>query len=267
MSTSTNYIRLIAETGGSSVNLGIYINQWQQKTLEIINIVCDTTLGTLAIQLPRIVDMRGMSNCEFVILDESGTADTNNITITRGGTDIIGNSATSLVIDSERGSVLFRQTKNDQSADAGAWLVLQQVPSFSPLFTNNATSTVIRTSLSAIAQAANKFYGGPATGVDAVPTFRSIGSADLPILWGQADLDFGNTLAQTSTDLFIAVAGAEVGDPVILGTAGLAVSDNTCYTAFVSTADQVRIRFNNYSSAPVNPASGVFTVGVIKMPA
>lgn len=258
------YLNITAEPGGTQVNLGNYLEDWNQKSLEIINVVCDTTLGTIAIQMPRIVDMRGMVNTEFLIVDKSKTADSNNITITMGGTDTFDNANTICIIDNEGGSVLFRQTLNDNSQTAGLWTALLAQQPFLPLFRNNATAGTVRTSLSAIAQAANRFYAGPASGAAAAPTFRALTGNDLSALWGQADLDFPNTAAQSSSDLFIAVAGAASGDVVLLGIPGVAIADNTCYTAFVSTSDQVRIRFNNYSSGAVNPASGIFTVAVIK---
>lgn len=87
--------------------------------------------------------------------------------------------------------------------------------------------------------------------------------------WGSAGLkatatlDFGNTSAQSSADLTIAVTGAVVGDPVAVA-APAAPDANTCFTAWVSAPDVVTVRFNNYSSGAVNPASGSYTVIVFK---
>ena len=72
-----------------------------------------------------------------------------------------------------------------------------------------------------------------------------------------ATLDFPNTLAQQSSDLTITVTGAAVGDPVFLAIPA-APDANSCYTAWVSAAGVVTVRFNNYSSAPIDPASGSF---------
>ena len=80
----------------------------------------------------------------------------------------------------------------------------------------------------------------------------------------QATLDFGNTTAQTSADLTITVTGAAVGDVVMLGTPNAAVNANSAYTAWVSATDTVTVRFNNYSSGAIDPASGTFKVYVIK---
>ncbi len=78
-----------------------------------------------------------------------------------------------------------------------------------------------------------------------------------------ATLNFGNTLAQTSADLTLAVPGASVGDIVCLGIPNSAVNADSCYTAWISAVDVCTIRFNNYSAAPINPASADFSVLII----
>ena len=83
-------------------------------------------------------------------------------------------------------------------------------------------------------------------------------------LTGSATLDFGSTAAQTSSDLTITVTGAADGDVVSLGVPNASVNANTDYTAWVSAANTVTVRFNNYSSAAVDPASGTFKVFVTK---
>jgi hypothetical protein len=81
-------------------------------------------------------------------------------------------------------------------------------------------------------------------------------------LTGSGTLDFASTNAQLSADLTITVTGAAVGDIVMLGTP---VQDaNATFTAFVSATNTVTVRFNNYSSGAIDPASGTFKVYVIK---
>ena len=77
-------------------------------------------------------------------------------------------------------------------------------------------------------------------------------------------LNFASTSAQSSSDMTVTVTGAADGDAVSLGVPNSAVSANTAYTAWVSAADTVTIRFNNYSSGSINPAAGTFRVSVIK---
>lgn len=77
-------------------------------------------------------------------------------------------------------------------------------------------------------------------------------------------LDFASTSAQNSADLTVTVTGAASGDPVTLGVPNGSVNANSCYTAWVSAADTVTVRFNNYSSGAIDPASGTFRVVVQK---
>lgn len=78
-------------------------------------------------------------------------------------------------------------------------------------------------------------------------------------------LDFPSTNAGTNSDLTITLIGAVAGDIVVLGTPNSSVSNNSCYTAWVSAANTVTVRFNNYGSiAAVDPASGNFKVSILK---
>ncbi len=90
------------------------------------------------------------------------------------------------------------------------------------------------------------------------------GDAVSKIIKASAALDFASTNAGESSDLTIALAGAALGNVVMLGVPNASVEANTCYTAWVSAADTVTVRFNNYSSGAVDPASGTFTVAIIK---
>ena len=83
-------------------------------------------------------------------------------------------------------------------------------------------------------------------------------------LKASATLNFGSTAAQSSADLTITVTGAADGDIVIVGPVNGSTNANSCYTAWVSAADTVTVRFNNYSSGAIDPASGTFKVYVIK---
>lgn len=82
-------------------------------------------------------------------------------------------------------------------------------------------------------------------------------------LIGSATLDF-TAGARLSHDLTITVTGATTNDFVIVNPPTGSISANTCYTAWVSATNTVTVRFNNYTSATVNPASGTFRVTVLK---
>jgi VCBS repeat-containing protein len=83
-------------------------------------------------------------------------------------------------------------------------------------------------------------------------------------LTNTATLDFTSTSAGTSNDLTITVTGASDGDVVYVGAPNASVNANTSFSAWVSTSNTVTVRFNNYSSGAVDPASGTFRVSVIK---
>lgn len=79
-----------------------------------------------------------------------------------------------------------------------------------------------------------------------------------------ATLDFPATATGTNSDLTISYPGAVVGDIVVLGIPVASVSASSSFTAFVSATDVVTVRFNNYSVASINPASGTFKVKILK---
>lgn len=79
-----------------------------------------------------------------------------------------------------------------------------------------------------------------------------------------AALNFGSTSAGNSADLTITVTGAADGDAVSLGVPNAAVNANSNFTAWVSAADTVTVRFNNYSSGAIDPASATFRISVLK---
>ncbi len=90
-------------------------------------------------------------------------------------------------------------------------------------------------------------------------------SASGIILTGSASLNFGNTAAGASSDLTITVTGAAVGDVVTLGVPNGSVGGNGVFTAWVSAANTVTVRFTNTNLvAAIDPASGTFNVKVFQ---
>jgi hypothetical protein len=83
-------------------------------------------------------------------------------------------------------------------------------------------------------------------------------------IFATASLNFPSTNAQNSSDLTITLTGAVDGDAVSLGVPNAAVNANSCYTAWVSAANTVTVRFNNYSSGAIDPAQATFKVTIIK---
>lgn len=81
-------------------------------------------------------------------------------------------------------------------------------------------------------------------------------------LSGSATLNFPSTLATAVADLTITVTGAADGDVVILGVPNAAITATSTYTAWVSAANTVSIRFS--PKATEDPASATFKVKIIK---
>lgn len=77
-------------------------------------------------------------------------------------------------------------------------------------------------------------------------------------------IDMPNTSAQSSSDQTISFTGASLGDVIVVGVPVSAVLPNSCYTAYVTSTNNVMLRFNNYSTAAQNPASGIFTFKILK---
>jgi len=83
-------------------------------------------------------------------------------------------------------------------------------------------------------------------------------------LTATASLDFGSTAGTSSSNLTITVTGAADGDVVQLGVPSASAAANSCFTAYVSAANTVTVRFNNYTLGSINPGAGTFRVSVIK---
>lgn len=94
-------------------------------------------------------------------------------------------------------------------------------------------------------------------------SWKTLSDQDAPIV-NQSTLDFPSTSAGTSSDLNINIVGAIDGDVVNLGVPSSSVTSNTSFTTWVSATNTVTVRFNNYSNAAIDPASGNFKVKVIK---
>jgi hypothetical protein len=112
-----------------------------------------------------------------------------------------------------------------------------------------------------------KFYNIPSatqTYILGLDGSNKLVKSDAP-LSGSATLNFGSTAAASSADLTITVTGAADGDIVSLGVPNGSVNANSCYTVWVSAADTVTVRFNNYQTVgAIDPASGTFKVKVLK---
>jgi hypothetical protein len=84
------------------------------------------------------------------------------------------------------------------------------------------------------------------------------------IIKESATLNFPSTGAHSSSDLTITATGAAVGDAVTVAPGVAAIVANSCYTAWVSAANTVTVRYSHYGSGSSDPASAVFNVIVTK---
>ena len=90
------------------------------------------------------------------------------------------------------------------------------------------------------------------------------GTPIVKILSASATLDFPATTAGTSSLLTISVTGVAIGDVVSIGIPFASLGNNTAYAAWISAANTVTVRFQNSSSANIDPGAGVFRVAVMK---
>ncbi|MDP4201011.1 MAG: hypothetical protein Q8922_15425 [Bacteroidota bacterium] len=91
------------------------------------------------------------------------------------------------------------------------------------------------------------------------------GSTIYSVISAAASLSFPTTAAQSSSDLTITLTGAANGQPIMLGVPLGAVLSNSSYSAWVSAANTVTVRFNNYSTASQTPpASQTFRVAMME---
>lgn len=70
--------------------------------------------------------------------------------------------------------------------------------------------------------------------------------------------DFASTPANTSLDSTITMAGAAIGDRISLTST--IYPANSDWRAFVSAANTISIRFINFSTSAINPASATFII-------
>jgi hypothetical protein len=90
------------------------------------------------------------------------------------------------------------------------------------------------------------------------------GATITSVLKSTSTIDFGSVLANTTSDSTgITVTGAAVGDAVMVGAPD-AIAAGLVVTAYVSAANTVKVRVANVTVSPIDPASGSFTVVVVK---
>lgn len=111
-----NYIKL---TGPVSYNLGGNRDEFQFLNIERVNIICDTTLGAITIQLPKMSQLGRFLNYEVIVDHTAGNAVTNPINI------VVGDPADNI---NGAGGVILNATKQKMHflvASLTDWMVVQ----------------------------------------------------------------------------------------------------------------------------------------------
>lgn len=105
-------------------------------------------------------------------------------------------------------------------------------------------------------------FSGPVASLNGF--IGTTGATLTAVLKATSTIDFGSISAgATSDSTGITVTGAATGDAVIVG-APAAIEAGLVVTAYVSAANTVKVRVANVTGSPINPASGSFTVVVVK---
>jgi len=196
-----------------------------------------------------------------------GTATPVSLTEIQGGLTTVGSVLTlgtkepSVVVSDVLGRVNFYAPLDAAGTDANlvaGSIVAQAEGTFSA--TSNATSLLFQTGSSEVATTKLTISSAGAATFTGTVAIGS-GTPIAKVVSATATLDFGNTATLTSTDLPITVTGAAVGDSVAIGLPA-APDANGCFTGWVSAADTVTVRFNNYSAGSIDPASATYRATV-----
>jgi hypothetical protein len=79
-----------------------------------------------------------------------------------------------------------------------------------------------------------------------------------------ATLDFPSTATNDCSDLNMTVTGAIVGKPVSLGVGLAAIPNDGVFDAYVTSTNNVLVRFCNNTILSIDPGSATFEVVVIQ---
>jgi hypothetical protein len=196
-----------------------------------------------------------------------GTTAPVSLTEIQGGLTTVGSVLTlgtkepSVVVSDVLGRVNFYAPLDAAGTDANlvaGSIVAQAEGTFSAA--SNATSLLFQTGSSEVATTKLTISSAGAATFTGTVAIGS-GTPIAKVVSATATLDFGNTATLTSTDLTITVTGAAVGDSVAIGLPA-APDANGCFTGWVSAANTVTVRFNNYSAGSIDPASATYRATV-----
>jgi hypothetical protein len=229
----------------------VYMQTWGSRPLYINsslggnNTVLNLTGGSVGV---------GVVSPASVVEIQSGLT-------TAGSILTLGTKETSVVVSDVLGRVNFYAPLDAAGTDANlvaGSIVAQAEGTFSA--TSNATSLLFQTGSSEVATTKLTISSAGAATFTGTVAIGS-GTPIAKVMSATDTLDFGNTATLTSTDLTITVTGAAVGDSVAIGLPA-APDANGCFTGWVSAANTVTVRFNNYSAGSIDPASATYRATV-----
>jgi len=187
-----------------------------------------------------------------IVASGTGFPTTNGQSMTMNGST---GDRTYSIFRSLTNDLLYYQAYNSSSVGKG-W---KKILTGDSIAVTNGAIPIGKTSTGDFAIAT--ITAGPAISVTNASGSITVGSAIFEAA-GTATLDFPSTAFGSSSDLTFGVAGAEVGDPVVIGIPIEAITTTGKYQAWVSAKDTVKIRF--IPNATEDPASGTFSVTIFK---
>ena len=230
-----NYTSIIGNTVTNNVGVGVYV-AYGTGAIITNNVILSNTAGNVS---------TGGSTLSVEFCNKTDTA-TNYCTAGTGtlALDSIRPNTQAGVTVTGTGNVELRLTSTTAGHSDWGWFTDSGGTVIWRDYTNSANRLTIASS-----------------GLVNIPAF-SIGSGGglTKSLVGNATLDFPNTSAQSSSDLTMTVTGIANGDPCFASPTLVITVANTSYTCQGTAVDTATVRFNNYSSGAVNPASGLFQV-------
>lgn len=127
----------------------------------------------------------------------------------------------------------------------------------------NSASTATATT-----KAANLVLAGPASGANAVPTYRSLVAADLATSVHKS-IDYTTALtacalSATTETAEIPFTGAAVGDFVIVSLPAAGFTANISVSAYVSNSGNVKVRYANHTTSLITLTAQIIKIGIIK---
>ena len=96
--------------------------QWKNVQQQEVFLECDTSVGTVSINLFEIADLNRFWNVKIIISDYGNNASVNNITITAGGTNLIDQDGTVQIILNLNGESVTFQPVSETS-----WIALESI--------------------------------------------------------------------------------------------------------------------------------------------